>query len=86
MDRDKYYNRVLSRRWGVSVVGKGLGFSQESPTIKTEWVDLVEGLKLEEKGKVGHRTRVGQSNLVAVGKLDEILSIGHCVTSVRGNI
>ena len=63
-----------------------LGFSQENPTIKTEWVDLMESRKLGEKGRVGQRTRVDQSNSVAVGRLDKILSNGHGVTSVRGNI
>ena len=63
-----------------------LGFSQGSPTIKTKQVDPVANPRLEVKGIVGQRTRVGQSSLVEVGKLDENSSSGRHVINVRKSI
>ena len=63
-----------------------MSFSQGSPIIKTGQVDLVENPRLEVKGRVGQRIRVGQSSLVAVGKLDEISSTDRYVTNARKSI
>ena len=68
------------------MVEGGLGFNQGSPTIKTGQVDLVESPRLEVKGRVGQGTKVSQNSLVAIGKLDEVLSSGHYVTNIRENI
>ena len=46
----------------------------------------MENPKLEVKRGVGQRTKVDQSNSVAISKLDEILSSGRYVTNVRKSI
>ena len=60
-----------------------MGFKQGGPITETSLVDLVGSLRHEVRGRVGQEVRGDQNNPGQANKLDEILSSGHCVTSVR---
>ena len=66
--------------------GKKFQFQPRKPNNQDRMGGPSGKPQVRGKGRVGRRTRVGQSNLVLVDRLDEILSNGHCVTSARGNI
>ena len=63
-----------------------MGFRREGPIIKTGLADPVESLRQEVRGRVVQGTRVDQNSSGEVNRLDKILSNGHCVPSVRGDI